>query len=397
MNAWEWLFWGALALAAYAFAGYPVLAIVLARLRGGTRGARGAHSAGVPAGPQPHLTVVVAARNEAAAIADRVRNLLDSDYPADRLRVLVADDGSSDGTAAAVAALDDARVRVVRLEHASGKAVALNAAMATVDTPLTVFADARQRFRPDALARLVQGFDEARVGAVAGELLLTRPTMDAAATAPAAQASPVAANGAYWKLERALREAEGTLGWAHAASGAIYALRTALFRPLPAGLLLDDVYTPLQVVRSGHLVRVERNAVAHEPAGTDLLREFRRKLRTLTGNWQLLALQPWLLHPLRNPVFFAWASHKFARLLAPWALLAALLASAMAATTTMQAAFVLQLLAYCMALASLCFPVLARRIPLAGTAGSFLALNAAALLSLPLWLGRRDLGALWKR
>lgn len=383
MNGFDLLFWISLALAAYAFAGYPLLAIALAARRGPKYGVPGDDSQA----PQPGLTVVVAARDEEAGIGARVHNLLASHYPAQKIQVIVVDDGSTDGTAAAVEALDDARVRVLRLPRAGGKAAALNAAMAVVDTPVTVFADARQRFLPNALAALAAPFADREVGAVAGELVLTEPD----------SGDPVASNGAYWRLERALRDAEGRLGWAHAASGAIYAIRTALFRPLPPGLLLDDVFTPLQVVRSGFSVQVARDAVAHEPAGGDLAREFRRKLRTLTGNWQLIAAQPWLLDPVGNPVFIAWASHKLARLLAPWALLAALVASAFAASPLVQAAFWLQLLAYALALGSLVFPILARRVPLAGTAGSFVTLNAAALLSLPVWLGRRDLAGLWKR
>ena len=377
----DWLFWGCLALAGYAFVGYPLLAIALARM------------ARTPtASPQrqewPRLTVVVAARNEAGRIAARVRNLLESHYPPSRLQVIVADDGSDDGTAEAAEALDDPRVQVVRLPVALGKAAALSAAMARVATPITVFADARQRFTAESLAELAAGFADPDVGAVTGELLTATADADG---------DPVAGNGAYWKLERALRESEARLGWAHGASGAIYAIRTALFRPLPPGLVLDDVFTPLQVVRQGFRIAHARKAVALDVPGSELGREFRRKLRTLTGNWQLIAAQPWLLLPWRNPVFLAWVSHKFVRLLAPWALLLALVASALSPSPLLQGLFVLQLAAYTVALATLVFPVVARRVPLAGTAGSFVTLNAAALLSLPLWLGHRDLGSLWKR
>jgi poly-beta-1,6-N-acetyl-D-glucosamine synthase len=381
MNA-ELLLWLSLGLAAYTFVGYPLLAWLLARRYGAMPA--------IPAGygrSCPPLTVVVAARNEAGAIAARVGNLLGCDYPAARLRVLVVDDGSDDGTAEAVLAIGDPRVEVLRLPAPLGKAAALNAAMARVGSELTVFADARQRFEPAALRELAAPFADPRIGAVAGELRIGDDRGDGTA----------AASGAYWRIERALREAEARLGWAHAASGAIYAIRTALFRPMPAGLLLDDVYTPLQVVRAGQRIWVARDAVAHDVAGSEIGREFRRKLRTLTGNWQLIAAQPWLLDPLHNPVFFAWSSHKLARLIAPWALLAALLTAALADGPLAQLAFWLQLAAYALALAALAFPRHTRRIPLAGTAGSFLALNAAALLSLPVWLGARNPGHLWKR
>jgi poly-beta-1,6-N-acetyl-D-glucosamine synthase len=383
------LCWLALLVAGYAFVGYPALAIGLARWRSAQRGqsspARIADHARDPW--LPPLTVVIAARNEAPRIADRLRNLLDSDYPSARLRILLVDDGSDDGTTDAARALGDPRISVLRLGSPAGKAIALSAAMRQVDSELTVFADARQRFEPQALRALAIPFADRTVGAVTGELQLLRSDDDAA---------PVASNGAYWRLERALRAAEAELGWAHAASGAIYAIRTRLFQPLPDGLILDDLYTPLQVVRAGARIVHAPAAVALDSAGQQLAGEFRRKLRTLTGNWQLLALLPWLADPRRNPLWFAWVSHKLARLVAPWALLVALGAAAAAPDPLTHGMFWLQLAAWLLAVAAIVAPAVARRVPLASSAGSFLALNAAALLSLPVYLRNRDLGHLWK-
>lgn len=377
MSAEPWFF-ACLTLAAYAYAGYPLLAVCLAARRG--RDAR-------RGGERPPLTIVIAARNEAARIGARLRNLFECDYPADRLRVLVVDDGSDDATEAAARAIGDARVRVLRLPRAGGKAVALNAAMTQVATPFTVFADARQRFETRTLAELIAPFADPRVGVVSGEVRIAEAGDDA---------DPVAAEGTYGRIERRLREAEARLGWAHAASGAVYAIRTRVFRPLPAGLLLDDVFTPLQALRDGLRIWVARGAVAIDEPGRELQHEFRRKLRTLAGNWQLIAALPWLMRPRANPVFFAWISHKVLRLLAPWALLGAFVASAFADSPVVRLAFWLQVAAYAMAAATLLAPRLMRRVPFAATAGSFVALNAAAFLSLPVWLGSRDLARLWK-
>jgi cellulose synthase/poly-beta-1,6-N-acetylglucosamine synthase-like glycosyltransferase len=372
------LFWTAAALAGYAYAGYPLLARWMARRHGRTP---------VRGDARPALTVVIAARNEASRIGARLRNLLDSDYPAEALQVLLVDDGSDDGTAAIARAVPDARIRVLELPRAGGKAAALNAGMAQVRTPFTVFADARQRFGRGTLGELIAPFADPGVGVVSGELRFASPGGDA---------DPVASEGTYGHIERRLREDEARLGWAHAASGAIYAIRTHVFRPLPPGLLLDDVFTPVQALRQGLRIWVARDAVALDQPGTDLQREFRRKLRTLAGNWQLIAAQPWLMRPGANPAFFAWVSHKVLRLLAPWALLTALVASAFAATWPVHLAFWLQLAAYGVAVVTLLAPRAMRRVPLAATAGSFVTLNAAAFLSLPVYLGSRDLARLWK-
>lgn len=378
MNA-DAVFWVSAALASYTYAGYPLIALVAARLGGRPCPRSGAR--------QTALTVVVAARDEAARIGTRLQNLLDSEYPADLISVLLVDDGSSDGTAEQAERAGDPRIRVLRLERPGGKAAALNAALPQVCTPITVFADARQEFTRETLAALVAPFCESDVGVVSGELRLRNATV---------QAHAVAADGMYARLERALRRAEGELGWAHAASGAVYAIRTALFHPIPPGLLLDDVYVPLRAVFDGARVCVSPHAVAYDQAGSELRREFRRKLRTLVGNWQLIAAQPWLLDPFRNPLFFPWLSHKFLRLIAPWALIGMLVGSAASADACLHALFWLQLLAYVTAGLALLRPAVARRIPLATAAGSFVALNWAALLSLPVWLSRRDPMRLWR-
>jgi biofilm PGA synthesis N-glycosyltransferase PgaC len=372
------LFWVCLAIAAYTYAGYPLLALLLARRFG-----REPHRADY----FPPITIVVAARNEAPRIEARLRNLFDSDYPADRINILLVDDGSNDGTAASAWAMRDSRLRVLCLPRSLGKSAALNAAMAQVRTPITVFADARQRFDRRTLGALVAPFLDGRIGVVSGELRTLEPGADANA---------VAAEGSYGRIERTLREAEARLGWAHAASGAVYAIRTAVFRPLPIGLLLDDVYTPLQALQQGARIWVARDAVAFDVPGTDLRREFRRKLRTLAGNWQLMAALPWLMKPTLNPAFFAWISHKVARLIAPWALIGAFVGAAFAEGALPRVAFWLQVVAYGVAAVTLLAPRLMRHVPFAATAGSFVALNAAAFLSLPVYLGSRDLGRLWK-
>lgn len=368
----ELIFIAALLLAGWTFAGYPALALWLARKRN------------TPSPPEnsefADVTVVVAARNEAGRIGARMTNLLASDYPAANLNILVVDDGSTDTTSAAALASGDPRIRVLSLPQSLGKAAALNAGMAEVDTPLTVFADARQAFSANAIAALVSAFSDARVGVAAGHLVL-----------PGNESS-----GLYWRIESALRQAESTLGWAHAASGAIYAIRTPLYQTLPEGLLLDDVWIPLHALRRGFRIADVPQALALEPEATAPAAEFRRKLRTLVGNWQLMSAAPWLVNPWRNPVFFPWLSHKLARLLAPWALLLALIASMLSTSPWMRWALLAQLLAYAMATASLLAPDAARRVPLATAAGSFLLLNLAALLSLPRFLLRPDRSTLWK-
>lgn len=369
-----WIFWTAIALVVYTFALYPLLATGLGRLLG-----RNPHREPIA----PPLSVVVAAHNEASRIAARVRDLLVQDYPPGQLRVIVVDDGSNDDTARA-ADIGDSRVTIVRLDENVGKAAALNAGVAAATTDIVVFTDARQRFAPGALRMLIEPFADPEVGAVSGELVIEPHARGRAADV-----------GLYWRIETRLREDEARLGWLHGVSGAIHAVRRELIPALPPGLILDDMYLPVCVLFAGKRVWMARAAVALDSASLDESEEFRRKLRTLAGNWQLLAKLPRLLNPFTNPAWFAFMSHKLLRLVAPWALIAALVASACSGQPFYLALFALQLFAYATAALTIAQPRVASRLPLAGTAGTFVLLNAAALLSLPAsLLGTRTL---WKK
>lgn len=369
-------FWLSAGVVGYAYVGYPAFTALLA--------------GGYGDAPQeeavfPPLTVVVAAYNEQSRIADRVRDILAQDYPAEQLHVLVVSDGSSDGTAEA-ADIGDPRVRVLALPDNAGKASAINAALAEIQTPLIAFTDARQRYGFGALRALVTPFADPNVGAVSGELMIE-------ASSDGGDAPGV---GLYWRMEKRLRADEAELGWLHGVSGAIYALRRDAFRPLPRGTILDDMWIPLQVVLSGKRVWMAREALAYDQASSQPGEEFRRKLRTLAGNWQLIGRLPVLLDPFHNPVFFAWFSHKFLRLVVPWALLAAFAASVLAWGWFYKLALAVQVVAYGAAAFALLKPELARRVPLLPAAGTFVMLNVAALLSLPAALAW-DPSRLWKK
>jgi cellulose synthase/poly-beta-1,6-N-acetylglucosamine synthase-like glycosyltransferase len=332
----ETLFWLSIAFVAYVYAGYPVLLTLWARLRGDAASARQARDGDA----LPPVTVIIAARDEALRLPARIDNLLDSDYPADRLEIIIASDGSTDDTAGAIAPYTD-RVKLLLLPP-SGKAGALNRAVREASHPILVFADARQRFARDAIRLLVSHFEDPAIGAVSGELVLDcePATRDRLQRARDAQESGEAAHttgststiadgiGAYWQYEKWVRRHEALVGSPIGVTGAIYAMRRWLWRPLPADTILDDVLVPMRVVLGGHRVAFDGRARAYDQTAGNASAELRRKSRTLAGNYQLLAREPMLLVPFVNPVWLQFVSHKVARLLVPYALLGAFVASA---------------------------------------------------------------------
>ena len=258
----------------------------------------------------PRVTAVVATRAEATAVRERVDDLLRSEYPADLLDVVVAYDARTTEPMATWSATDAERIRVVRGDEPGGKAAALNAGVRAARGDVLVFADSGQRFGPKAMALLVQATMRPGVGAASGRLELA-----AGAHAPSLPLR------VYWSLERWLRRREADVHSAVGVTGAIYAMRTALWAPLPAGLILDDLYVPMQLVLRGQRVAFVDEARAYETRATTDGNEYRRKVRTLTGVLQLCAWLPQTLTPLRNPVWLQFVTHKLLRLLTPYWLL----------------------------------------------------------------------------
>ncbi|MFO0951465.1 MAG: glycosyltransferase [Isosphaeraceae bacterium] len=367
--------WSAAAVVAYPYVIYPALLWLRSRLF--PRPVRyGEACQGLPS-----VSVLIAAYNEHGSVGRRVRefahriasNGLDGE-------VVVVSDGSTDGTAEAArhAAAELAAggisvpVRVIALRRNVGKSAALAAGSHAAKGDVLVLADARQTWAPDALTRLLENFHDPEVGAVSGELEIE--------SVPGVMSGV----GLYWRLEKWMRRQEGLAHSTVGLTGAICAVRRELFHPPPPGTILDDVYWPLLVVMNGRRVVFDSRARAYDRLPDRVGDEFRRKVRTLSGNFQLVARLPAALLPGSNPVWFALWSHKLSRLAVPWALPAALFASASLGGPLYGGLFAAQLLGTAFGLAGL-WPRVGERSRLAAAGASFLTLNAAAWLAFWVW------------
>jgi biofilm PGA synthesis N-glycosyltransferase PgaC len=359
------VFWISVALIIYVYAGYPAMLycgswIADRGLDWGFLNPRSnpqSNPQSAIRNPQCGVSIVIAARNEASRLPARLDNLLSLDYPAAQRQIIVVSDGSTDDTLGVLARYR--RLVDVLAVPPGGKALALNAGVAQARFDIIVFADARQVFAPDALRELVAPFADSGVGAVTGELRLDaespcrrsdrdRRFLDRRAGGRAAASdrreeerrltrrSTIADGvGLYWKYEKQMRRLESRIGSTLGATGAIYAVRRALYQPLPADTILDDVLTPMRVVLAGYRVVFNDRAGAFDRAAADADAETRRKIRTLAGNYQILALEPALLLPWRNPVWVQYVSHKLGRLAVPYAILASFFSSlALAGSST---------------------------------------------------------------
>lgn len=311
----ETIFWGSLLLIAYVYAGYPALLLLWSRVAGEPARRRALSETS----DWPSISVIIAARNEAARLPGRIENLLEQHYRGP-LEIIVASDGSTDGTATVLSAFAD-RIRLIEVAP-GGKATALNAGVAAASGEILVFADARQRFGPHAIAALASNFDDPRVGGATGELILNceRDWADSASSIGESV-------GLYWRYEKWLRRHESRVRSTLGTTGAIYALRHSLWRPLPPGALLDDVLAPMRAVLRGYRIVFEERAQAFDWVVPNAAAESARKIRTLAGNYQILVEEPALLVPFLNPVWVQYVSHKLGRLVVAWALLGLLISS----------------------------------------------------------------------
>ena len=353
------LFWLSLALVAYAYVGYPLWLWLFARL----------HNRPIRYGAtEPSVSIIMAARNEETNLPAKLENLRHLDYPGDRLQIVVASDGSTDRTASILREQGSFLVPVI-LAESGGKASALNEAVKHATGEIVVFLDARQVVEHNAVSQLIACFADPEVGAVSGELLLD--------AAPGAASSETL--GIYWKIEKAVRKLESASGSVVGVTGAIYAIRRELYTEIPPGTILDDVFVPMNVARMGRRVVFQPLAIARDRVFSEKGKEFSRKVRTLTGNYQLLRLAPWLLTPA-NPLLFRFISHKLVRLLVPLLLLFMLAASAMAGGLFYRVVFWLQVVFYVSAILGTLSPS-AKRFKPVGIASTFVMLNAAAALA----------------
>lgn len=367
------LFWFSIIAILYTYIGYPLAIWGLARLRS-HRVRRAAIT--------PRVSVVIACHNEGRNIEARLRNLLECDYPPEQLEIILVSDGSTDLTAEAAGRFE--RVRVFAYRQQMGKATALNVGIEMATGEVIVFADARQRFEARAIRELVANFADPAVGAASGELLL------------AGGAGVGEGVGLYWKYEKWIRKNESRFGSVIGATGAIYAIRKRLWKPLPPMTILDDVYTPMQIALAGHRVVFEDRARAYDQAASSARREFTRKVRTLTGNYQLCQLMPRLLVPT-SALLFQFGSHKLMRLAAPifflllFAVNLAIITSPPTATLFYAAALAAQVIFYACVAAGAYLLKRQRKVRLLNFAYVFSVMNAAALVGLVYFLvGKRD-------
>jgi len=301
------IFWCAAGLLIYTFVLFPAIIVARGLFR---------READAAPGPLPMVSVLIAAHNEENYLSDRINNILDLDYPADRLEIIVASDGSEDATEDIARGFAERGVKLLSLPR-GGKCAALNAAFEAAAGSVLVFTDANTVFAGDAVRALVAPLSDPEVGGVAGDQIYVRD-----------DARSLTADGelAYWSFDRAMKELQSRAGNVTSATGAIYAIRRDLFEHVPLDVA-DDFQISTGVVAQGYKLKFARDAKAFEPVAVDAGVEYQRKVRVATQGLRGVVLRRELFNPLRFGFYsIQLFSHKVLRRLSAVPMLALLLA-----------------------------------------------------------------------
>jgi cellulose synthase/poly-beta-1,6-N-acetylglucosamine synthase-like glycosyltransferase len=302
-------FWILLFIVFYAYIGYGILLFFLIRLKRLFETAKKKENVITY---EPDVTLFIAAYNERDYITEKVKNSLELEYPREKLHMVWVTDGSDDGTPEVLRQYDG--LEVYHLPERNGKIGAMNRGMKLVKTPIVVFCDANTLLGKESIRRIVNIFENPKVGCVSGEKRIFSKDKDAAAGA---------GEGLYWKYESTLKKWDAELYSVVGAAGELFAIRTELYQEVECDTLLDDFIISLRVAQKGYTIQYDPEAYAIESASANVKEELKRKVRISAGGIQSVVRLRSLLNIFKyGTLSFQYISHRVLRwTLAPLSLL----------------------------------------------------------------------------
>lgn len=323
----------------------------------------------------PRVSVLISAYNAETSIRERIQNLVACDYPTDRMKILIASDGSTDRTVENARDSHAPNLTVLDFKDRRGKTATLIRSMAMIDSDVVIFSDATSHFSADAIRNLSRHFEDPSVGIVSGSIRMLTET-------------GVNAEGLYWKIESTVRRSEAKLGVVTGVSGAIYAIRRSMFVEPTRPTINDDMLFPI-LAKHKHRCKFvfDEAAIAEVIVPQGMLTEFRRRRRIGLGALQSLPLLFPVLWASDGLSAFALFSHKILRWAVPFALIVLLVSNLLLlGSMAFQAILAIQLLSFCAALLGLIRASSKAWIRWFAVATSFYMMNFALAIGFLDWL-----------
>ena len=271
----------------------------------------------------PTVSILISAYNEEAVIERKIQNILEIDYPKEKLEVLIGDDGSADKTAEIIARYADQGITLVKAPKNAGKAAMLNRLQKIAKNDILLFCDANTMFFPNVVRKVVDPFQDKKIGCVCGHLILSD------------KSGSVLGKGesSYWDLESEIKKFEGVLDRLIGGNGALYAIRKELYTELPVKKsVMDDFFVTTKILQKGYYCTFVASAIGTEQTSKESSGEFRRKVRIGRANFNYLISYLPLLNPFRPLLAYLFFSHKIIRWFSPHIIILLYVANALLLT-----------------------------------------------------------------
>ena len=365
----EYIFWLSVIFVLYTYVGYPLSIWILGRMYKPVLGDPDQFK------EWPNVTIIIPVHNEEKNISNKLDNLKLLDYPQENIEIIFVSDGSTDETNKLLSDINE--IRLLSYFPRKGNPTALNLAVLEAKSDIILFTDVRQEVDSLAVKYLVSTLSKKGIGAVSGELVHRDSLTNTGKNV-----------GLYWRYEKWIRKAESRFHSTAGVTGALYIIHRNDYAPLPEDTLLDDFEVPIQILKSKKRVVFDTRAKIYDDAQDENKAEQKRKLRTLTGNYQSFMRHLWLFSPYSNPVFVQFISHKVFRLLVPYALILILITSLLLSGRFYELVVYLQFIFYGLGLAALIWPDLKTN-RFINFIVVFIGMNWVALLALIMFVAQK--------
>ncbi|MBI3519424.1 MAG: glycosyltransferase [Bacteroidetes bacterium] len=323
----------------------------------------------------PAVTIVFSVFNEEKVIGRKLESIVNSDYPKDKLLVLIGSDNSTDSTNAVIEEYITkySFIKLIKKTNRNGKLKIINELIDLTTTEHLVFTDANVFFEPLTIRALIYDLVEKQAQLVCGNIHKFSPKNEGISDQEIF----------YMNFENRLKHNESLVyDFCVGVEGGCYAIKKQSFVKVPDGFLMDDFFITLDVISKQGKVVFEPEALCYEDVNDAPMIEFKRKIRISLGNFRNLRYYKHLLFPVTKGFGFAFFSHKVLRWVTPFAMIVSFICSLI---LTMYVPFFKWIsLAYGMLIVLPLLTVILEKIklkiPLVNALGHFILMNFALLL-----------------
>ncbi len=300
MDIIEYSFWISILLVGYSYFGYAAIIFCYLKLK---RKKRKKNENSLPL-YQPPVSIIVAAYNEEVLIESKIKNCLELNYPASKIKFVFVADGSTDKTVDIIKLYP--QIELHYLPERKGKVAAINRIMTKITTDFVVFCDANTMLNKDSIVEIVKHYVDEKIGGVAGEkkVILSKGSKH----------SGTEGEGLYWRYESKLKQIDSDFYSVVGAAGELFSIRTKLFEPLATNILLDDFIMSMNICKKGYKIIYEPKSYALETASITMKDEQNRKIRISAGGFQSVIMLKDVLNILKyGRLSYLYISHRVFR------------------------------------------------------------------------------------